>query len=385
MKSLNPNFAGLGTTIFSVMSAMAVKHQAVNLGQGFPDDSGPADVLQVAADRVLQGPHQYPPFQGVMELREAVAAHNRRFYGLDVTAANVLVTSGATEALTASLLALLVPGDEAVVIDPAYDSYRPFIIQAGAVPRAVSLKPPHWTLTAADLDAVITPKTKLIVINSPMNPIGKVFSTEELSLLADYCRRHDLYVLCDEVYEHITFDGLKHVPLMTLPDMAARCVRVGSAGKTFSLTGWKIGYITGPEALIEVISKVHQFLTFTTPPNLQYAVAHGLGKEDAYFAELGSSLERRRDKLAAGLTKIGFRVLPCQGTYFLVADYSAFDETRTAVEFCEFITQQAGVAAIPVSVFYGTPPADPLIRFCFCKTDAVLEEALRRLSAYFGK
>lgn len=385
MKALNPRFAALGTTIFSIMSALAIKHRAINLGQGFPDDAGPGDVRAVARERLEQGPHQYPPFQGVPELRDAVAAHNRRFYDLDVTAANVLVTSGATEALASALFALLEPGDEAIVIDPCYDSYRPIIRAAGATVRALRLKPPHWTFTAEDLEAVFSPRTKLIVVNTPMNPVGKVMTAAEMELIAEFCRRYDAYAISDEVYEHIVFDGRVHRPLMTLPGMFERSVRIGSAGKTFSLTGWKVGYVTGPEALITGLSKVHQFLTFTTPPNLQYAVAYGLRKDDAYFTGLAADLEARRNRLAAGLAAVGFKLLPCAGTYFLVADYSAFAPEMAADEFCAFMTREAGVAAIPVSAFYEDAPADPLIRFCFCKSDATLAEACARLAAYFGQ
>lgn len=385
MKSPNPQFAGLGTTIFSVMSALAVKHQAVNLGQGFPDGAGPDDVRAVARERLESGPHQYPPFQGIPELRAAVADHDRRFYGLDVTAANVLVTSGATEALASAFFALLAPGDEAIVIDPSYDSYRPIIRAAGATVRALRLQPPHWSFTAADLEAVFNERTKLIVLNTPMNPVGKVFTDEELALIADFCRRFDVYAVCDEVYEHLLFDGRVHKPLMTLPGMFERSVRIGSAGKTFSLTGWKVGYITGPEALIGILSKAHQFLTFTTPPNLQHGVAHGLLKDGSYFTGLAADMQARRDRLAAGLTAVGFRLLPCDGTYFLIADYSAFAPGMSADAFCEFLTREAGVAAIPVSAFYEDPPADPLIRFCFCKSDATLDEACARLARYFGQ
>lgn len=384
MKPGNPTFASLGTTIFADISALAVKHQAVNLGQGFPDGDGPDDVRAEAARRVSGGPHQYPPYQGVPELRSAVATHDARFYGLDVGPANVLVTSGATEALATCLLALLAPGDEAIVIDPSYDSYRPMIRAAGATVRAIRLEPPHWRLTRDMLEAVFTPRTKLLVVNTPQNPIGKVYSDEELGLIAELAVRHDAYVVSDEVYEHLIFDGLQHRPLLTFPGMAERAMKVSSAGKTFSLTGWKVGYITAGTALIDLLSKVHQFLTFTTPPSLQYAVAYGLGKDDGYYDGIAAELERNRNRLRADLEKIGFQVLPCQGTYFLVADYTPLGVTEDADTYVRRLIRDAGVAAIPLSAFYEpVPEGQLLLRFCFCKSDAVLSEAVRRLKAYY--
>lgn len=383
MKSYNPRFSKLGTTIFSVMSALAIKHDAINLGQGFPDSSGPDDVREHAAEKLLSGPHQYPPFQGIPELRKAVADHDKRFYGLDVGPENVLVTSGATEALASSLFALLEPGDEAIVIEPSYDSYRPIIEAAGATVRVLKLQAPDWRFDISELNGLFNEKTKLIVFNSPMNPVGKVFPDAELQQIADCCIRHDVFAVCDEVYEHLVFDDLKHVPLMSLPGMFERSVRIGSAGKTFSLTGWKVGYVTGPVALIDILSKVHQFLTFTTPPNLQHGVAYGLGKSLSYFESLAQDMERSRDKLREGLINAGFDILPCQGTYFLVADYSPLRPDLLSQEFCTFMTREAGVAAIPISAFYGNAPNETLVRFCFCKSDAILDEAIARLSRFF--
>ena len=384
MKSGNPTFASLGTTIFADISALAVKHRAVNLGQGFPDGEGPQDVRAEAARRVMDGPHQYPPYQGVPELRSAVAMHDTRFYGLDVGPANVLVTSGATEALATCLLALLAPGDEAIVIDPAYDSYRPMIRAAGATPRTLRLEPPHWRLTRDMLEAAFNPRTKLLMVNTPQNPIGKVYSDEELGLIAEFACRHDAYVVCDEVYEHLIFDGRHHRPMLTFPGMADRAMKIGSAGKTFSLTGWKVGYITAGVELINLLSKAHQFLTFTTPPNLQYAVAYGLAKEDDYYDGLMTELERNRNRLASDLEKLGFQVLPCQGTYFLVADYSPLGIEEDADTYVRRLIREAGVAAIPLSAFYEQPPKDQrLLRFCFCKSDAVLTDAVQRLQAYY--
>jgi len=391
---LNKVLSEYGTTIFTTMSALAAAHQAVNLGQGFPDTDGPEDIRQIAARALMDGPNQYPPSQGLPELRQAVAAHNARFYGLQVDwQTQVLVTSGATEAVAASLLALLNPGDEVVLFEPMYDCYLPIAQLAGAVARPVRLRPPAWELPRAALAAACNAKTKLIVLNSPMNPTGKIFSRDELQFIADLAMAHDAIVVCDEVYEHLTFDGASHIPLMSLPNMEGRCVRIGSAGKSFSLTGWKVGYITAPAALTEIISKAHQFLTFTTAPNLQKAVAFGLGKDDNYFTGLAADMQAKRDLLSHGLTRIGFEILPCQGTYFIAADYSKFardGEDDTA--FCKRITVEAGVAAVPFSAFSmaampgGTEglPAEKLIRFCFCKQDSVLQEALARLARYFG-
>src|ERR1700752_182136 len=280
MRSQNYLFGSIGTTIFTVMSALAVEHNSINLGQGFPDTEGPADVVQAAADALKDGRHQYPPMPGVPELRQAVAAANLRFYGLEVDwASEVVVTSGATEAITACLMAVLNPGDEVVLIEPLYDTYLPVVRMLGCTPRLVRLEQPDWTVPRAALADAFGPKTKAILLNSPMNPASKVFTEEELGFIAELVLRHDAYAICDEVYEHLVFDGERHIPLMTLPGMRERCMRVGSAGKTFSLTGWKVGYVTTSAALAANVAKAHQNLPFTTPPNLQRAVATGLGKD----------------------------------------------------------------------------------------------------------
>lgn len=384
MKPFNQNFAALGTSIFAVMSALAVKHGAVNLGQGFPDGGGPDDVRQVAADKVLNGPHQYPPFQGVPELRQAVADHDRRFYGLnDLTVDNVLVTSGATEALAAAFLGLLNPGDEAIVIEPGYDSYRPMITAAGGTVRAITLSPPHWRLTEDHLRAVFTERTKLIVVNDPMNPSGKVFSDDELALIAEYCVRFNAFAVCDEVYEHLLFDGRRHRPLLTFDGMAERAIKIGSAGKTFSLTGWKVGYVTAAPEVVAMLSKVHQFLTFTTPPNLQLAVAYGLAKEDDYFYGLRTEMQQKRDRLSKGLAAVGFKILPCEGTYFLVGDYGALAPGMDSLSFCRMLTEEALVTAVPLDAFYGDAAGEPLVRFCFAKNDETLDVACRQLASFF--
>ncbi len=386
MKSVNSLLAATGTTIFTVMSALAVQHGSINLGQGFPDTDGPADVLKAAADALMDGRNQYPPMTGVPELRQAVAAANARFYGLEVDpASEVVVTSGATEAITACLMAVLDPGDEVVLIEPLYDTYAPVVRLLGATPRFVRLAPPKWELPRAELAAAFGPKTKAILLNTPMNPTGKVFTAAELAFIADLLVRHDAYAVCDEVYEHLTFDGWRHIPLMTLPGLRDRVMRIGSAGKTFSFTGWKVGYVTAPAALATVVAKAHQNLTFTTAPNLQRAVAVGLAKDDGYFANIGIALQAKRDRLAAGLAGLGLTVLPTHGSYFITTDFAPLGFAGDDVAFCRHITEQAGVTAIPVTAFYDAPDAPRhYARFAFCKRDEVLDEAVARLRKHFG-
>ncbi|HEX3346666.1 MAG TPA: aminotransferase [Acetobacteraceae bacterium] len=385
MKSPNSLLAATGTTIFTVMSALATQHGAINLGQGFPDTDGPSDVLRAAADALMDGRNQYPPLTGVPELREAVAAANRRFYGLDIDpVGEVVVTSGATEAITACLMAVLDPGDEVVVIEPIYDTYLPVIRMLGAVPRIVRLDPPKWELPRADLAAAFGGKTKAILLNTPMNPTGKVFTAAELAFVADLLQKHGAYAICDEVYEHLTYDGWRHIPLMTLPGLRDRVMRIGSAGKTFSLTGWKVGYITACRELATFAAKAHQNLTFTTPPNLQRAVAVGLAKEDSYFESIAADLAAKRDRLAAGLEHLGFGVLGAMGSYFITADFAPLGFAGDDVAFCRHLTEEARVTAIPVSAFYETEPPRHYARFAFCKRPEVLDEAIERMARHFG-
>ena len=385
MKPTNAIFARLGTTIFEVFSKLAAEHDSINLGQGFPDGNGPADVRAVAAEALEDRPNQYPPMLGVAELRQAVARHDARFYGLEIDwEREVMVTSGATEALAASLLALLGPGDEAVLFEPLYDSYVPIVRRAGAEPRLVRLDPPDWRVSRENLDAAFSARTKLVLLNTPMNPAGKVFAEEELALVADLVQRHDAYAVCDEVYEHIVFDGRCHLPLARLPGMAERCVRIGSAGKTFSLTGWKVGYLRAAPDLLAAIAKAHQFLTFTTPPNLQRAVAFGLDKDDSYFAGLAADLQAKRDRLARGLVAAGFAVAECAGTYFLNADFRPLGFGDDDEAFCAHITAEAKVTALTASAFYHDGGVRHLARFCFCKDDAVLDKAVSRLRRHFA-
>jgi aspartate/methionine/tyrosine aminotransferase len=383
LKSTNPVYTGLPMTIFEVMSRLAIERGAINLGQGFPDVDGPADVKKVAADELVSGLNQYPPMMGVVDLRKAVAEANRRFYGLDVDwQREVLVTSGATEALSDCMAALIEPGDEVVLIEPLYDCYLPLVQRAGATPRLVRVTPPEWTLDRAALEAAFGPKTKAILLNNPMNPAAKVFTRDELGLIAELCIRHDVIAICDEVYEHILFDGRRHVPLMTLPGMRERSIRIGSAGKTFSLTGWKVGYVTAAPHLLDPVTRAHQFTTFTTPPGFQKAVAYGLAKGDDYYAGLSGDLAGKRDRFAAGLARLGFGVAPCAATYFITADVSPLRLNEDDVDLCKRMTVEAGVAAIPVSVFYQEDAPKNFIRFCFSKRDEILDGAIERLGAW---
>ncbi len=385
MKPANTVFSGLGTTVFEVMSRLAIEHGSINLGQGFPDEEGPLDIREKAARALMEGPNQYPPMMGVPELRQAVAAHNERFYGLDVDwRTEVMITSGATEALADSLFGLIEPGDEVVLIEPLYDCYLAMVRRAGGIPRLVRMEPPDWALPRDELAAAFSERTKLILLNSPHNPAGKVFGRDDLVFIAGLVEAHDAYAVCDEVYEHLLFDGRPHVPLMTLPGMRERCLRIGSAGKTFSATGWKVGYVTAAPGVLAPVAKAHQYVTFTTPPNLQKATAYGLGKEDAYFEGLASGLQDKRDRLGGGLAGAGFRVLPVEGTYFLSVDIRSVGFNGDDVDFCRHITTEAGVTAVPVSAFYETGDVRHFARFCFCKRDALLDEAAERLGRHFA-
>ena len=384
MKPTNSVFTGVPTTVFEVMSRLAIENQAVNLGQGFPDVDGPLDLREIAAEAVAAGPNQYPPMLGLPELRQAVAAANKRFYGLDIDwASEVMVTSGATEALADCILALVEPGDEVILIEPLYDCYLPMVRRAGATAKLVRVAPPDWRLDPDELEAAFSEKTKAILLNNPMNPAAKVFSEDELAMIAALCGKYDAYAICDEVYEHLVFDGREHRPLMTFEGMRERAMRIGSAGKTFSFTGWKVGYVTAAPSLLGPIGKAHQFVTFTTPPNLQRAVAAGLAKDDSYYSEFEADLCAKRDYLANGLSKLGFAVLPCEGTYFISVDIRGLGLGDDDVEVCRRLTVEAGVAAIPMSAFYpGDEPPKHFVRFCFCKRNEVLDAALDRLGTY---
>lgn len=386
MKAGNAILSSYGTSVFEVMSQLARANEAVNLGQGFPDGNGPPDVVEVAADYLKNGLNQYPSMLGIPELRQAVARHNKRFYGLDVDwATEVLVTSGGTEALASALLGLIEPGDEVILVEPLYDSYLPIVRRAGGVPKLVRLQPPDWALPREALAAAFSDRTKLILFNTPMNPCSKVFSLDELQFIAGLLLRHDAFAVVDEVYEHLVYDGQKHVPLLTLPGMRDRVVRIGSAGKTFSLTGWKVGYLTAAPSVLVPIVKAHQFITFTTPPNLQKAVAYGLEKEDAYFDGLCAGMEARRDRLAKGLAEVGFEVLHCAGTYFITTDFRPLGFNGDDVAFCKWLTTEAKVACVPVSAFYEGGGISHFARFAFCKDEATIDEAIARLKRHFRR
>jgi len=390
MRPGNRVFAALGTTIFSTMSALATQHGAINLGQGFPDDEGPVELRQRAAQIVMEGPNQYPPSMGLPVLRQAVADHDNHFYDLAVDwQSEVLVTSGATEALADCFLALLNPGDEAILIEPFYDSYLPMVEATGARAVTVALEAPKWALDTDALARAFSDKTKLIVVNTPMNPTSKVFTHEELGAIAELALKYDAYVILDEVYEHLVFSGKAHQTMMAMPGMRDRCVRIASAGKSFSLTGWKVGYVTAAPDLLALVNKAHQFVTFTTPPAFQLAVAWGLGQDDVYFKNLATDLEHKRDLLSKGLSVVGFDVVQADGTYFVTTDIGGLGYKGTDMDFCQEITAKAGVSAIPVSAFFKPREAGPaiprnMVRFCFSKQPEVLEESVFRLKRYFG-
>jgi N-succinyldiaminopimelate aminotransferase len=374
------------TTIFTLMTALAEETGAVNLGQGFPDEDGPSVIVEAAVDAMRAGHNQYAPLPGVPPLREAIAAHQRRRYGLDVDPeTEVQVTFGATEALASAVLALVAPGEEVAMLDPAYDSYEPVVRRAGGVVRRIPLAPPDWRVEAEAVVQAVTPRTRMLLLNTPHNPTGRVLEDEELELLADACRRRDLLAVTDEVYEHLVYDG-RHIPLATLPGMRERTVTVSSLGKTHSLTGWKIGWASGPANLIGRLRGIKQFLTFAGGTPLQYAAAVGLALPDEEVAKLAGELRSKRDRLAAGLIDAGFAVLPTAGTYFLNADARALGE-EDAAALCLRLPHDAGVVAIPVSAFSGEPDGRlrSIVRFAFCKRDDVLEEGIARLRAWAAR
>lgn len=377
---MNPLYTRMPPTIFAVMSARARELGAINLGQGFPDGGAPEDVIAKAASALIESSNQYPPMWGIPELREAIAAHYAHHQGLDLTPGEVIVTSGATEALAAAILGIVSPGDEVVMFQPLYDAYKPLVERAGGVARVVRLEPPHWRITAEALEAAGSVRTRAVIVNSPHNPTGAMLSAEERKLLADFCIAHDAIAICDEVWEHLVFDGSTHVPLMAESGMRDRTVKIGSAGKIFALTGWKVGWICAATPIADVLAKAHQFLTFTTPPNLQAAVAYGLGKDDAYFADMRARNQRSRDRLAAGLAANGYAVLPRASTWFVNIDLTASGITMSDVEWCNWAIETIGVAGIPVSAFCDVDPVTNVVRLCHAKEDATLDAALKRLA-----
>jgi N-succinyldiaminopimelate aminotransferase len=393
-----------GTTIFTEMSALAMSTGSVNLGQGFPDTDGPPEMLAAAAEALASGANQYPPLAGIPSLRHAIAAHDLRFWGLTWDPdTEIVVTAGATEAVAASILALCDAGDEVVCFEPYYDSYAASIVLAGAVRKPVTLRPGpdgRYLFDERELRAAFGPRTRLVLLNSPHNPTGKVFTRAELAVIAGLCQEFDAYAVTDEVYEHLAFadapareSGLSgptggpgdgggtalHVPLATLPGMRERTIRISSAGKTFSCTGWKIGWATGPAPLVSAVQRVKQFLTFVNGAPLQPAVAVALGLPDEYFATFNAGLRERRDRLVPGLVDAGFTVLPSEGTYFVTADITPLGG-KDGLEFCRTLPERCGVVAVPTQVFYDhQDEGRHLVRFAFCKRLEVIDEAARRL------
>jgi N-succinyldiaminopimelate aminotransferase len=373
--------AGLGTTIFAEMSALAVATGAINLGQGFPDEDGPIEVADAAVAAIRAGVNQYPPGPGTEELRVAIAAHQKRFWGIDVDpATEVLVTAGATEAVAASVLALCDPGDEILAFEPTYDSYTAVAAMAGARLRPVALHPPAYDADVDALGALVTDRTRLLLLNTPHNPTGKVFTVAELEAIARLCVDRDLIAVTDEVYEHLVFDG-EHRPLCAFPGMADRTLTISSAGKTFSFTGWKIGWVCGPEELVTAVRTAKQFMTYVNGAPFQPAVAVGLGLGDDFYAALREGLQAKRDVLCDGLRAAGFEVFVPQGTYFATVDIRSVGGDD-GLAFCRDLPSRCGVVAIPSSVFYEDPATGRhLVRFAFCKRTDVLTEAAARLAA----
>ncbi|EFG65028.1 pyridoxal phosphate-dependent aminotransferase [Streptomyces sp. SPB074] len=379
---LAPRLAAFGTTVFAEMSALAARTGAINLGQGFPDTDGPEKVREAAVRAIREGRgNQYPPGPGVPELREAIATHQRRFHGIELDPdSEVLVTAGATEAIAASLLALLEPGDEVIAFEPYYDSYAACIAMAGATRVPLTLHAPGFRPDLDRLAALITPRTRLLLLNSPHNPTGMVLTREEATEIARLAVAHDLLVVTDEVYEHLVFDDSTHIPLATLPGMRERTATISSSGKTFSLTGWKVGWVTGPAALVTAVRTVKQYLTFVSAGPFQYAVAAALNLPDTYYDGFREDLRRKRDLLCDGLADAGFEVFRPQGTYFVTSDITPLGLGADGTAFCLALPERCGVVAVPDAVFYDDPEAGrSLVRFAFCKREDVLREAVGRL------
>lgn len=383
---MNPLYRSMPTTIFEEMSALATAHGAINLGQGFPDGPGPRDLLEAAAAALRERSSQYPPSAGLPETRAAAAAHYRRHQGLAIGADDVLITSGATEAIAAALLAIVSPGDEVILLAPMYDAYLPLVRRAGGIPRVMTVDPPGWRLPIAGIAAAIGPATRAIVLNNPMNPTARSFDADEMAALAALCVTHDLIAVADEVWEHVTFDGRRHRPLIAEEGMAARTVKIGSAGKMFALTGWKVGFVVAAPDLLAPIARAHQFLGFSTPPNLQIAVAAGLAKPADWFAGQAAGYGRGRDRLAAALAAGGIATLPAEASYFLCVDLAASGIAGDDRTLARRLVAEAGVAAIPLSPFYeGAGAPAGMLRLCFAKADAVLDEAAARLTGWVAR
>jgi N-succinyldiaminopimelate aminotransferase len=379
---LTAKLQGFGTTIFAEMSSLAMSTGSVNLGQGFPDTDGPREVLDAAIAAINSGVNQYPPGPGMAVLREAISNHQQRFYGLNYDPdSEVFVTTGATEALAGALMGLLDTGDEVVLFEPMYDSYQACIALAGAVAKPVTLRPPSYEFDHDEFRAAITPKTKLLLINSPHNPTGHVLSAAELQFIADTAIEHDLIVITDEVYEHLVFDDFVHTPLATIPGMRERTLVISSGGKTFNTTGWKIGWICAPPALIAAARTAKQFLTYVSGAPFQPAIAVGLGLPDSFFTEFAADMQSKRDRLLPGLVAAGLTVYPTHGTYFVTVDIRPVQPDGDGMAFCRALPGRCGVVAIPNEVFYANRhEGRHLVRFAFCKRPEVLDEAAERLA-----
>lgn len=376
---MNPLYQQMPISVFERMSLLAAEHGAVNLGQGFPDFGWPEPLVAEAARLLAEGSNQYPPSRGLPALRDAVAAHYRRQHGLDLAREHVLITSGATEAIAASLLALIEPGDEVIVFAPAYDAYAPLVRRAGGVVREVALRPPGWQIERDAMEAAVTDRTRLLILNNPHNPTGRLFSPGELETIASVACQHDLVVLSDEVWEHVLLDGAEFTPLAALPGMAERTLKCGSAGKIFSLTGWKVGWLVAPPEILSAVARAHQFLTFATPPNLQAAVAWGLGQDD-WLAPMRAAFTRARDRMVAGLSAAGYAVLASEATYFQCVDLQASGIPITDERFALLAVEQAGVAVIPISAFSEKDPVSTMIRLCFAKRNETIDAGLAALA-----
>ncbi len=370
---MNPVYQQIQTSIFERMSALAATHGAVNLGQGFPDFGWPEEILDAAAKALRDGSNQYAPSRGLPALREAVAGHYRRWFGQSLEPESICVTSGATEALAACILATVSEGDEVVVFTPAYDSYAPMIRRAGGVVREIALRPPEWRIERTAVEAAIGPKTRAILFNNPQNPTGRLFDAQELQVIADAAIAHDLVVISDEVWEHILLDGQQFTPLATLAGMAERTLKIGSAGKIFSLTGWKVGWIASAPQLLDLASRAHQFLTFSTAPNLQSAVAFGMVEGDRWIEPMRKRFEHARDRMLAGLDSAGFAALHPASTYFLCVDLEQSGLDLDDAAFAALAVEKAGVAVVPLSSFAETDPPRSLVRLCFAKRDETID------------
>ena len=383
MTSLAERLSGpTSTTIFETMSGLARELGAINLGQGFPDMDEPVALVQAAQRGLTAHSNQYPPMRGLPELRDAIAAYYAREQSLGLAAENIVVTSGATEALAASLLALVRPGDEVVLVQPLYDAYLPLVQWAGGTARLISLEPPHWTLPLDKLAAAIGPNTRGIVLNTPNNPTGTMLSRAELEGVGQLAEAHDLWVVCDEVWEGMVFDGTPHLSPLALPSLANRTVKIGSAGKIFSMTGWKVGWAVAAPPLAAAVAAKHQFLTFTTATPLQWAVAEALALPAEWHRDHRAGYAAAKNRLVRGLTQAGFAVVPCSGTWFVTLDLAASGLPADDAALAERLIRKAGVASIPVSAFYAEAPERGYLRLCFAKQTATLDEAIERLARF---